>query len=217
MDFIKRSSVGNRQKAAASKIISESRKRGINDVGLNKLALNLNKLGNANNNATKAAAVFGSAVGAGSFVKSSVSTSPLASKASSFLASSAGATAIGRKIVEKQKEQGVGFDLDLGGTLGGGAGGGSTTQGTSDKILAWIKENFVWVLVIIGGVILLPFLIGFMRKSSTKRIPSRKKPISPVRRKSSYAGKSMSTRAKQLAALARGRAKRLRNLRSKKK
>jgi len=141
--------------------------------------------------------------------------SPLANSAKGFMASDAGSKALGKVVA--QKEQGVGFDLDVGGTFGGGAGGGSTTQGTSDKILAWIKANFVWVLVIIGGVILLPFLIGFMRKSSTKRIPSRRKPISPVRRKSSYAGKSMSTRAKQLAALARGRAKRLRNLRSKKK
>jgi len=112
---------------------------------------------------------------------------------------------------------------DAGGKAFNAVVGAATKKEVDDKgvtasyrLIEWIKKNFVWVLLVLVAVVALPFVIGFMRKGN-KRIPSRKKPISrPVKRRS-YAGKSSSTRAKQLAALARGRAKRLRNLRAKKK
>lgn len=114
-------------------------------------------------------------------------------------------------ILDKVKEQSANKPPKSGGTV---FGGGSSVLNTQwQKLRIWVGNNWkILISVLVGAFVIWFFL--FKRKSRTttrrRRLTSR-----PVRR--SGQSRNPSKRSKQLAALAKGRRTRMRNLRAKKR
>jgi len=114
-------------------------------------------------------------------------------------------------ILDKLKEQNANKPPKSGGTV---FGGGSSVLNTQwQKLRIWVGNNWkILISVLVGAFVIWFFL--FKRKSRTtarrRRLTSR-----PVRR--SGQSRNPSKRSKQLAALAKGRRTRMRNLRAKKR